>query len=193
VAAATVSTLTNTVYEWNSHTILNKATVTASNYTPTQADIDSLDMDDVIATLELAAGHNPNSAFAASPYQYMAADIDQDGSISAFDALDIMKMAAGISDAPAQKWVLVDETFDFGWNDTDYDNIDNGSIDWTAIDGSVGDTNAATENLVAVLQGDVNGSWVAPGTPAPSFVPNNHFSKLDTDNVAALEQFFLTI
>ena len=81
---------------------------------------------DALAALKLSVGINPNSdpdgtgpltAPPVSPYQFLAADVNGDGRVSASDALAILKMAVNRSDAPARQWLFVNEAYDF-WNET---------------------------------------------------------------------------
>jgi len=49
---------------------------------------------DALAALKIAVGRNPNLDGAAiSPYQLIAADVNQDGKVTSADALAILKMA----------------------------------------------------------------------------------------------------
>jgi len=81
---------------------------------------------DALAALKLSVGINPSSdpdgtgpltAPPVSPYQFLAADVNSDGRVSASDALAILKMAVNRSDAPARQWLFVNEAYDF-WNET---------------------------------------------------------------------------
>ena len=178
------------VYEWSTQTILADS-VLADDYQATADDLAAIDMNDVLATLSLASGSNPNASFVPSPYQYMAADVNEDGVVSAFDALDILKMSAGMSSAPKVEFDFVSENFDF-WNESVTDSvvysIDESDVDWTSIDASI---SGATDNLVAVLKGDVDGSWTS--STLNQTVQSSHFTQLLNDDVAPYDQFFLTI
>jgi hypothetical protein len=116
--------------------------------------------------LKLAVGLNPNATIdgvqaAVSPYELIAADVNNDGRVNASDALNILKMAVGLPSAPAAQWVFLPETQTF-WNSaTNSFSITKSSVPTSfAISDPV--TGSSSLNLVGVLKGDVNGSWVAP-------------------------------
>ncbi len=144
---------------------------------------------DALAALKLSVGINPNSdpdgtgsltAPPVSPYQFLAADVNGDGRVSAADALAILKMAVKRSDAPARQWLFVNEAHDF-WNET----AANGGAFTTTrsavpkdavMPRSVEITDGSPLNLVAVLKGDVNGTWAAP--TGSSALPDSYFQAL---------------
>jgi len=123
-----------------------------------------------LAALKIAVGRNPNadpdgagplSAPAVSPYQFIAADVNLDGKVTSADALAILKMAVKRADAPAREWLFVNENQDF-WNEaTNSFTTTKSSVVW---DKAVQVSSPLTtqQNVVAVLKGDVNGSWAPP-------------------------------
>jgi hypothetical protein len=126
---------------------------------------------DALAALRIAVGLNPNpdpdgasgplSALKVSPYQYIAADVNKDGKITSADALAILRMAVKAPTALGQEWLFVNESKDL-WNETTAtSSLTKTNAAWDAGLG-VGLHSDATVNLVAVLKGDVNGSWAAP-------------------------------
>jgi cyclophilin family peptidyl-prolyl cis-trans isomerase len=125
---------------------------------------------DALAALKIAVGRNPNAdpdgdgpltAPPVSPYQFIAADANQDGKITSADALAILKMAVKRSDAPAREWLFVNENQDF-WNEVTSSFMTTRSkVEWEKAL-QVSSPSTAQKNVVAVLKGDVNGSWVAP-------------------------------
>ncbi|CAN1566934.1 SbsA, Ig-like domain containing protein [Burkholderiaceae bacterium] len=125
---------------------------------------------DALAALKIAVGRNPNAdpdgagplqAPAVSPYQFIAADANQDGKITSADALAILKMAVKRTDAPAKEWLFVNENQDF-WNETTSSfTTTKASVLWDKVL-QVSSPLTTQQNVVAVLKGDVNGSWVAP-------------------------------
>ncbi len=167
---------------------------------------------DALAALKLSVGINPNAdpdgegpleAPPVSPYQFLAADVNGDGRVSSADALAILKMAVKRTDAPAREWLFVPETRDF-WDEgalggkgafttaresvKDASGTDSGmlpvDINWEA---------GEDVNLVAVLKGDVDGSWVAPaGSQA---LPDSYFHALAQANPLAVQiaQFGLPV
>jgi hypothetical protein len=167
---------------------------------------------DALAALKLSVGINPNAdpdgegpleAPPVSPYQFLAADVNGDGRVSSADALAILKMAVGRSDAPAREWLFVPETRDF-WDEEAL----SGKGAFTTMRTSVKDASGTASgllpadiswetgedvNLVAVLKGDVDGSWVAPaGSQA---LPDSYFHALAQANPLAVQiaQFGLPV
>jgi hypothetical protein len=121
---------------------------------------------DALAALKMAVGRNPNGdaagTMAASPYQFIAADVNGDGRVSSADALAILKMAVRRSDALPREWLFVREDEDF-WNEvTKTFTTTRTSVAWDNEPYDVSSPGKLTQNFVAVLKGDVNGSWVAP-------------------------------
>lgn len=138
-----------------------KWSLTASKNVST-ADAAAITTDDALVALKIAAGRNPNAdGSPLSPYQFMAADVNDDGRVTSADALAILKMALHRSDAPAAQWVFVDEAQNF-WNEAaNAFFMTRSAVAWldsTGVDGA----QSPSHNLVAVLKGDVNGSWSAP-------------------------------
>ena len=125
---------------------------------------------DALAALKIAVGRNPNAdpdgdgpltAPPVSPYQFIAADANQDGRVTSADALAILKMAVKRSDAPAREWLFVNESQDF-WNETTSSFTTTKSpVLWDKVL-QVSSPLTTQQNVVAVLKGDVNGSWTAP-------------------------------
>jgi hypothetical protein len=134
---------------------------------------------DAMAALKISLGRNPNpdpdgpgplQAPAVSPYQYIAADVNGDGVVTREDAQAILAVATGRSgavEAALPQWLFIDETFDF-WTGASSDSgaftTTQGAVPAAAVrapipyDARVGDALGA----VAVLTGDVDGSWAAP-------------------------------
>jgi subtilisin family serine protease len=137
---------------------------------------------DALAALKIAVGRNPNSDNSVvSPYQFISADVNEDGRITSADALAILKMAVKRSDAPAREWIFVDEKKDF-WNEaTSTFTTTRTSVPKPADLAMTVDTATRTEvNLVAMLKGDVNGSWAAPAGSV--FLPDSYFEALASAN-----------
>lgn len=146
---------------------------------------------DALAALKIAVGRNPNadpdgtgslSAPAISPYQFIAADVNQDGKVSSTDALAILKMAVKRVDAPAREILFVNESHDF-WNEAA--NAGKGAytttrseVKWTEGDKLFTSPDTQNLNLVAVLKGDVNGSWVSNSAPNAPVLDNDYFTEL---------------
>ena len=128
---------------------------------------------DALAALRIAVGLTPNTdpdgtgpktAPTVSPYQIMAADVNASGSVTSADALAILRMAVRLTTALPQEWFFVEETRDF-WNEAA--NNGQGAFSLTRTSATwdrtiTADPANGAVNLVGVLKGDVNGSWVAP-------------------------------
>jgi hypothetical protein len=153
----------------------------------TDADMEAISAADANAALKLAVGLNPNDlddlgpmiGLPVSPYQFIAADVNQSGTVTSADALGILRMSVGFEGAPPSDWVFLAETIDF-WNETANNgaggfNVNRRDIDW---DPSlpVNVPPGAMANMVGVLMGDVNGSWFGPES-AP-VMPRSHFDNL---------------
>jgi len=131
---------------------------------------------DALAALKLAVGLNPNptvngTQLAVSPYQFIAADVTGNGVVNSADALAILKMAVGLPGAPTPTWEFLneDETF---WNPTTSSFTVTASDVPTSFVNTVSVTGNTTMNLVGVLTGDVNGSWVpvnSSGNPVSNY------------------------
>jgi hypothetical protein len=128
---------------------------------------------DALAALKIAVGRNPNSDNGVvSPYQFISADVNEDGRITSADALAILKMAVKRSDAPEREWIFIDEQQDF-WNEaTNTFTTTRTSVPKPAeFAVTVDAATRAGLNLVAMLKGDVNGSWAPPSGTPPSHQP----------------------
>jgi hypothetical protein len=154
---------------------------------------------DALAALKIAVGRSPNADNSpASPYQFLAADVNGDGKVTSADALAILKMAVKRSDAPAREWVFVDELHDF-WDESA--NQGQGSFTTTRsslprlseLEIIIDPAERPEINLVAFLKGDVNGSWL-PAVGSPS-LSAQYFYDLAADNpmTITVTQFGLNV
>ncbi len=114
----------------------------------------AVNLQDAISVLRLVVGLDINPAGQAlSPYQSIAADFDANGSVQLADAIGVLRNVVGLSgDAP--RWTFLDEA-------------DTGAPARASLNpGLVADTvtvlSEAQGGLVAVLRGDVDGSWSPP-------------------------------
>ena len=140
---------------------------------------------DALAALMIAVELNPNpdadgtgpkQALKVSPYQVIAADVNQDGKVSSIDALTILKMAVGLSDAPALGWIFVPEGRDF-WNEAKGQFLlDRTHAAWDPK--IVVPASQTQSNLVGVIRGDVNGSWSLAGAGTVEAIDPSHFQEL---------------
>jgi hypothetical protein len=147
---------------------------------------------DALAALKIAVGRNPNiDGMAVSPYQLIAADVNQDGKVTSADALAILKMAVKRTDAPAREWLFVNESQDF-WDEAANNaqgglTISRTNVNWNK-DVQATVTKDTTVNLLAVLKGDVNGSWVDPSSSKQS-LPNSYFPDLVNKGLGPLSNW----
>jgi len=144
---------------------------------------------DALAALRIAVGLNPNidpdgsgprSALRVSPYQFMAADANGSGRVTAADALEILKMAVNWPGSAPDEWFFVEENRDF-WNEaTQQYTLTRDAATWdrsVTIDAS----DRPPTGVVGVLKGDVNGSWQAPaGSIDLDTLDPNYFTNLAT-------------
>ena len=136
---------------------------------------------DALAALKISVGLNPNlDGSPVSPYQLIAADVNRDGKVNSLDALAILKMAVGRSDAPAREWLFVSESQDF-WDETANNGqggytVSRTNVTWNK-DLQTSVSQDTTVNLLAVLKGDVNGTWTGPNTDV-QILPNSYFVDL---------------
>lgn len=147
---------------------------------------------DALAALKLVAGRTVNAdadgpgalaPLPASPYQLIAADVNLDGQVTAQDAQDILAMAVGKAGARAPVWRFIDESQPL-WNGA----AGSSSVTATAVPQSFARPQAqagasGSHHWVAVLGGDVDGSW----TPVDSgTVSAAGFDQLKPDYFRAL-------
>ena len=140
---------------------------------------------DALAALRIAVGVNPNTgdpdgsgprtAYKASPYQFIAADVNNDGKVNSADALGILRMAVKAANAPQSYWQFVSEANPLWSGGTDGASV----LDRTHAFGG-GDFLQSvqvdgTANLVGVLKGDVNGSYNPSGSVKVEAIDPAHF------------------
>jgi hypothetical protein len=162
---------------------------------------------DALAALKLVSGRAPGSVTGeggasgttlppgASPYQFIAADVNRDGLVTADDANLIIAMAGDRPGAPKPEWVLVRE--DQGHTQA------GASAPGLALSRQQAGFQADTTYMpggnerggwVAVLLGDVDGSWRpldgagAPLASVPVLAPE-YFGQLNADLGVPLGQF----
>ncbi|MEN9774099.1 MAG: hypothetical protein RL322_1169 [Pseudomonadota bacterium] len=118
---------------------------------------------DALAAFKLALGRNPNpdpngpgpqQAQPVSPYQLLAADVDGDGRVTREDAAQILALAQGRGTASATQWLALPER-------TDLSAIGRESVAVPDMETVIEDSNAP-HNYVALLRGDIDGSWQPP-------------------------------
>ena len=208
--AASTANVSGQVYSWKTHVLMDDVVVTPSTGSAGSSigghyDLSNLEVGDftfaasrtvtndstgsaitsadALAALKIAVGINPNTdpdgvgprlAATLSPYQLMAADVNGDGRVTSADALAILKMAVKLPTAVTPTWIFADEnqTFSLTSSNVNYN---------TTISKTLGADE--TINMVAVLKGDVNGSW---GTSAATsthvdYSNSSYFANLATN------------
>ncbi len=147
---------------------------------------------DALAALKLVMGRSVNAdtdgpgalaPLPASPYQLLAADVNLDGQVTTQDAQDILAMAVGKTGARAPVWRFIDESQPL-WNSA----TGASSVTAAAVPQSFARPQAQagageSHHWVAVLVGDVDGSW----TPVDSgTVSTAGYDQLKSDYFRAL-------
>ena len=109
---------------------------------------------DALAALKIALLINPNSdGSPVSPYQYLAADVNKDGRVTSGDALNILKMAIKYSGAPANEWLFVEPS-------VGTETMSRTAVHWPVADLSIQLDHNMELDLIGIVKGDINGSWV---------------------------------
>jgi len=151
---------------------------------------------DAMAALKLALGRNPNpdpdgpgplKPLPISPYQWIAADLDADGKVTRADAQEILRIAQGqpVAAGASPAWVLIDESADLSA-------LSGAASAAPAISSTIEVSRVAEiRNRVAILRGDVDGSWIAP--PDSRTLNPDHFEALAAAHpgIITLAQFGL--
>ena len=132
-----------------------------STYALTSAKVSGIDesnavrANDALAALKIAVEMNPNAdGTAISPYQYLAADVNHDGQVKAADALNILKMAVQLDTAPANEWLFVPES-------VGSESMTRNNVIWPDNPTLITLNHDLELNLIGIVKGDVDGSWVA--------------------------------
>jgi len=133
---------------------IHKATTSAGQLV---TDVKSaISLSDVLDALKIYLGKPVSNN---SPYRYLAADFDGNGTINLSDILGILKRYLGKTDAVTPAWTFIDAQ-------TDVSALGLGTgkaASPSALQHQFSDnsTSIDTQNWVAVLRGDVNGSWAS--------------------------------
>jgi hypothetical protein len=147
---------------------------------------------DALAALKIAVGFNPNADdVAVSPYQLIAADVNEDGRINSLDALNILKMAVGLPGAIPQEWLFANEGENF-WDPSANGGegaftVNRNEVEWNSDGVKFVDPLTANVNVVGFLLGDVDGSWSAP--ESSTLLAFEYFQALDDAGVGPVEQW----
>ncbi|RXK88456.1 hypothetical protein EST62_02800 [Chlorobaculum sp. 24CR] len=121
------------------------------------ADGSAVKVADALAALKMSFGINPNGGGAISSYQYLAADVDQNGAVQVVDALTILKMSFGI---------IREDEWNFVSDSVGEQAMSRSSVLWPEAEVDVTLDQDQNVQLVGILMGDVDGSWVAPALSA---------------------------
>ena len=156
---------------------------------------------DALAALKIAVGINPNidpdgsgplQPIPVSPYQFIAADINQDGRVTSSDALEILKNAVNLPTAIRSVWLFLPESHSFWDSDANEGSgaylVDNQSITQIPTGIALNASNAGSANFVALRLGDVDGSWESSGATS---LTQNYFEALLDKGVSPLSQWGL--
>ncbi|MEI6638709.1 MAG: Ig-like domain-containing protein [Chlorobium sp.] len=109
---------------------------------------------DALAALKIALLINPNSdGSPVSPYQYLAADVNKDGRVTSGDALNILKMAIQYPGAPTNEWLFEEQS-------VGSETMSRTAVHWPVVDLSIPLDHNMTLDLIGIVKGDINGSWV---------------------------------
>ncbi|WP_328591693.1 DUF4347 domain-containing protein [Prosthecochloris vibrioformis] len=115
---------------------------------------------DALAALKIAVAMNPNNdGSEVEPWQYLAADVDQDGDVQATDALAILKMAVKMDDAPDPEWLIMPESA----GDQEMSRTE---VIWPDAPEYLVNQDMEVD-FVGIVKGDVDGSWM-PSVPLPA-------------------------
>ena len=111
------------------------------------------------------------------------------------DALAILKMAVKRVDAPVREILFVNESHDF-WNETANAGqgaytTTRGEVKWTEGDKLFTSPDTQNVNLVAVLKGDVNGSWAGNSAANAPVLDKAYFDQLAASLNAPVSQWVL--
>jgi hypothetical protein len=151
---------------------------------------------DAMAALKLALGRNPNpdpdgpgplKPLPISPYQWIAADLNADGKVTRADAQEILRIAQGqpTAEGASPAWVTIDESADLSA-------LSGAASAAPAISSTIEVSRVAEiRNRVAILRGDVDGSWSdSPDSPT---LDRDYFEALAATHpgIVTLAQFGL--
>lgn len=110
-----------------------------------------------------------------SSYKYVAADLDANGTVNLSDVLGILKIYLGKTSSAMPAWTLVKAQTDVSGLGTGSGKAKvNAELSHTFSEAGI---TSDTQNWVAALRGDVNGSWVSP-TPNMENISHDQFLQL---------------
>jgi hypothetical protein len=124
----------------------------------------AINLSDVLDCLKLYLGKTVASP---SPYKLVAADLDANGKIDLTDVLNLLKNYLGKTASATPKWAFVNEVASLSA-------ISKSATALPVLQHDPADGSAL--NLVAVLRGDVNGSWKPAVTEDYTTLPDSYFT-----------------
>ena len=132
----------------------------------------AITLSDVLDALKIYLNKSVTST---SAYKYVAADFDANGTVNLSDVLGILKTYLGKTSAASPAWAFVDAQADVTGLGTGAGKAQVA----TTLSHTFSDASAThdTHNWVAVLRGDVNGSWTSP-TPNVDNMTHDQFLQL---------------
>lgn len=190
------------VYHWKSHSLLDDFSISVLSdrvdgvsevfFTRPIYSVEvnqAITSADAMAALKIALGRNPNpdpdgpgplSPAPVSPYQFIAADINADGRVTREDAQEILQHVVRPSDTDNISWLLISESMNFS------NNVTRDSV--PLVKQSVYEYPSQFTgdfNFVALLSGDVDGSWMAPDVDRK--LPSTYFEQLVLSSSLSLQ------
>ena len=134
---------------------------------------------DALNALLMAVNLNPNGeGQPVSPFQFIAADVNESGDITSADALMILRMAVGDPEVEAPAWFYISELEDFRNTESAGGGFSVNRKAVPIIDNhvfEVVDTSRA-KNFAAGIRGDVDGDWTAPA--GSDYLTDAYFNEL---------------
>ena len=113
----------------------------------------SISSADALDALRLSVGLDTTSG-TSSAYDFISADVNQDGKVSSVDALDILKYSVGLPIETPPKWVFLDSR-------SDLSSINKSNVNYDTAYDTSNITPDLTLDMVGILLGDVNDTFSA--------------------------------
>ena len=133
---------------------------------------EAINLSDVLDCLKLYLGKSVTNP---SPYKLVAADLDGNSKVDLTDVLNLLKNYLGKTVSATPQWVFVKELSPLTALNKSATNLPTLQHD---------PTTGSELNMVAVLRGDVNGSWKPAATEDYNTVPDSYFTEPSVGLVA---------